>query len=622
MADYIFLLETRFTSEQQAVVNYLETTCRQAGMNLYLIGGPMRDLLAGAPVRVLDFCVEGNPLHMQKTLLAHAEVQLLFADQQQQTLRLRMRGVRFRISGAHAEFHEKPNKPPVRRPAPIIDDLRRRGFTIDAIGLSLNPGSRGLLLDPTNGMADIEARQIRMIHNYVFLEDPVLCLRAVRLQTRLGFTIEERTQARITSARENRYLEEANRDLIRAGLARELEALAYEPDPAPVLKQLEEQHLLDTAFGKNVLTSKMSMEPLSRLPNTVQRLEDAGISPDQGPVVLHLMFGSLPSKDQGALTELPMSGPLVEGSRNLLSAAKNLEKTLLGKNAANLAQVHDLLRHSPSSAVLYLALCGSAPVQKKLEEYTQRLPELKLQLPLRELQQLGVNPSAPEFHTILDRIYHKLMEGKLRTEEERLEALRQEAIALGIDPNAAREKAAREKAAREKEEKPRGRGVGRPRGTMKPTPKEPAPAAPATPPAVAQPISKEVAKEAKAPAPPQAKPAKAKTAPQTKAAPPAGKPGKPSAKPVSGKSPVKAGKAPAKPAAGKTASKPAKTASKAASKPAGKPAAKAHGKPAANAPAARPKATAPLKVKAAAAAANGSAKKPQVKAVAKKGKKR
>jgi tRNA nucleotidyltransferase (CCA-adding enzyme) len=101
--------------------------------------------------------------------------------------------------------HEKYSKPggkPQVTPAFIQDDLRRRDFTINAIALSLNRGSRGLLIDPTNGLADLAAKEMRATHSYAFYEDPVRLLRLIRFRVRFTFTVEERTQRQYENARE------------------------------------------------------------------------------------------------------------------------------------------------------------------------------------------------------------------------------------------------------------------------------------------------------------------------------------------------------------------------------------------------------------------------------------
>src|SRR5262249_49184636 len=122
--------------------------------------------------------------------------------------------VRAEISMARSERYEKTGKPPIVTPASIQEDLRRRDFTVNAMALSLNEGSRGLLLDPFNGVADIEAKLLRVLHNYSFLEDPSRLIRATRFATRFHWPLEERTQQRYDSAKENNYIDHIARGAV------------------------------------------------------------------------------------------------------------------------------------------------------------------------------------------------------------------------------------------------------------------------------------------------------------------------------------------------------------------------------------------------------------------------
>src|SRR6202012_4986870 len=134
-------------------------------------------------------------------------------------------GVRVEISSTRREEFPKPGKP-IYHWDTILEDLGRRDFTANAMALSLNEHSYGLLMDPLNGVADIEARQLRLVSNYGFIEDPARLLRATRLVSRLGWTLDERTQTRFDNAKEANSIEA----LSSFGRGYELEEIAHEED--------------------------------------------------------------------------------------------------------------------------------------------------------------------------------------------------------------------------------------------------------------------------------------------------------------------------------------------------------------------------------------------------------
>ena len=207
MADYIYSMETRLTPDQQSGVNLVQEIARRAGLNLYLTGGTIRDLSPAFPSATSISASRAIPLSCRKNW-RKSGISVQGVDEDLRTLQLLMPGnVRAELNMTRAEVYDKPGKPPVITPATINEDLRRRDFTVNAMALSLNPGSRGLLLDPFNGIADIEAKVLRILHNYAFLEEPVRLIRATRLSARFHWPLEERTQARYDAAKENNYIE-------------------------------------------------------------------------------------------------------------------------------------------------------------------------------------------------------------------------------------------------------------------------------------------------------------------------------------------------------------------------------------------------------------------------------
>src|SRR5437763_4429379 len=222
MADYIYMMGSRLTPDQQRAVSAVEEIARTHEMNVYLSGGTIRDIISGFSIRDLDLTVQGNALKFQKDLEKAGAV-IQSTDEALRSLFVLFPGnVRAEISATRGEVYPKPSKPEITF-GTINEDLRRRDFTINAMALSLHPASRGLLLDPFNGIADIEAKLIRILHNYSFLEEPSRMIRAIRFMARFDWTMEERTKARYDSAKENDYMQHVNKKL----LGHEVEQVAH-----------------------------------------------------------------------------------------------------------------------------------------------------------------------------------------------------------------------------------------------------------------------------------------------------------------------------------------------------------------------------------------------------------
>src|ERR1700726_2660684 len=113
MADYIYTMEIRLTPDQLKGVSLVQDTARAAGMNVYLTGGAIRDIISGFTIRDLDFTVQGNPFKLQKDL-EKSGAQTAAVDEDARTLFLVLPGnVRAEVSMARTEKHEKTGKPPL-----------------------------------------------------------------------------------------------------------------------------------------------------------------------------------------------------------------------------------------------------------------------------------------------------------------------------------------------------------------------------------------------------------------------------------------------------------------------------------------------------------------------------
>jgi len=414
MADYIYSMETRLTPDQQSGVNLVQEIARRAGLNLYLTGGTIRDLITGFPIRDIDLSIQGNPLKLQKEL-EKAGISVSGVDEDIRTLQLLMPGnVRAELNMTRAEVYDKPGKPPVVTPATINEDLRRRDFTVNAMALSLNPGSRGLLLDPFNGIADIEAKVLRILHNYAFLEEPVRLLRATRLSARFHWPLEERTQARYDAAKENNYIEYLNKRMIGA----ELEQVAHEEDPAHIMRALEREGWLKILHPHWTM-AKVDASEVGHVVKVRQQMNELGYLVETGPIAMYFLTKKMSDKDVSEIQRMIPRRDFVDKWKHLESGAHDLAKKLTGKEAGTTSGSWKVLTQATPENILFLTLTTrQQAVDQKIKNFFGKWRQVKEKLPFPEMAEMRITPQLPEYPELMEKAFLLLLDGKLRSHNE------------------------------------------------------------------------------------------------------------------------------------------------------------------------------------------------------------
>jgi len=413
MADYIYTMESRLSPEQMRTVNTVQNIARSQGMNIYLTGGAIRDILTGFPIRDLDFTVQGNPLGFQAEIEKSGGVVDL-VDPAYSVIHAIFQGAPAEIGMARAELFDKPGKPPLVTPATINEDLRRRDFTFNAMALSLNEGSRGLLLDPFNGAADIDARLIRTLHSYAFLEDPSRLIRAARFATRFEWELEERTRARYDSAREGEYIQYIGNRAI----GYEIEQIAHEENPIAVMRALESAGWLKVLCPKWTV-ARADVPELAQLLKTRATMTQFNLSVDAAPAVMHFLTLKLGEAEIAAIQRLIPHREFVASWKRLEHDAKELSKKLLSKEAALSSGAWNILASAKPEALLYLDVTGrNKTVDEKIKNFFGKWRQFQEKLPLAQMAELRITPQLPEYAQICQEAFLLLLDGKLRSDAE------------------------------------------------------------------------------------------------------------------------------------------------------------------------------------------------------------
>jgi tRNA nucleotidyltransferase/poly(A) polymerase len=413
MADYIYLLENRLSKAQRSALEHIREVARIKGLTSFLVGGAVRDLTSGSPVRDLDVVVQGNALKLKKDI-EKAGGKISGESEPTQSFYAQFPGgVRVEIGSTLSVVYPKPGKP-VYKAATILDDLRRRDFTANAMALSLNQGSFGLLMDPLNGVADIENRELRLVSNYGFIEDPVRMIRAARLMARLGWQMDERTRSRYETGKDEGYISVMSA----AQRGYETEEIFHEEDPLRVQKRLEAEGWMKH-LNPLVASSKANVAELDRLRDAQMQLQIHGIYADATAANFPLLTAKMAPKDVVALKKSFPRHAFVDDIDALEAEGKAFGALLSGKEAASPSKAWKLLHSARPEAILWAAHhVKAAGVQNKLKSFYTEWPQARQRIPYAVMQEMRITPDLPVYDELVEKLFFELMDNKLNTVEE------------------------------------------------------------------------------------------------------------------------------------------------------------------------------------------------------------
>jgi len=282
------------------------------------------------------------------------------------------------------------------------------------MALSLNPGSRGLLLDPFNGIADVEAKVLRVLHNYAFLEDPIRLIRATRLSARFHWPLEERTQARYDAAKENNYIEFVNKRSIGA----ELEQLAHEDDPINIMRALEKEGWLKI-LHPHWSVAKAEASDLVHAIKLRQTLNDLGYLVETGPIAMYFLTRKMSDKDISEIQRMIPRRDFVDKWKHLEHDAQDLSKKLSSKEAATNSGSWKILSDAAPERILFLGLTTrQSGIDQKIKNFLTKWRQVREKLPFPEMAEMRITAQLPEYPKLLDEAFLLLLDGKLRSHNE------------------------------------------------------------------------------------------------------------------------------------------------------------------------------------------------------------
>jgi poly(A) polymerase len=175
-------------------LNCIKETVQSESVRAYIIGGCVRDLILQRASKDIDIVVEGSGIDIAEKVAEKFGVQVsVFKNFG--TAMLKTSEMEVEFVGARKESYRRESRKPIVENGSLEDDQNRRDFTINALAISMNPNDLGSIVDPFDGISDLEKKLIRTPQNpdITFSDDPLRMIRAIRFAAQLHFDIVDDT---------------------------------------------------------------------------------------------------------------------------------------------------------------------------------------------------------------------------------------------------------------------------------------------------------------------------------------------------------------------------------------------------------------------------------------------
>ncbi len=420
------------TPAQLALLKQVISAAEARNLPLYLVGGPVRDLLLGHPTHDLDIVVEGDAIRIANDLSDKFGGKVV-SHRRFSTAKWQIKEIRSalteklgieRISttdlpefldliSARTEVYERPTALPTVESSSIRLDLQRRDFTVNTLAIRLDHGHYGELIDYFGGLADLHSKKIRVLHSLSFVDDPTRMLRAVRFEQRLGFQIEERTLQLAEEARP--LLHQVSGDRLR----HEFDLAFREANPGRILARLQALNLLEPIqreLSWDELRTR-ALESLHTHPPEAGWNLPQSIGNMPTPHALHWLvwLGTLPPASAVEVCQrFKFTAPLAACLEHLAKVQAVLGTLPQEKPSRVCARLDDVPLASLYAA--YLLSTGKT-VKALLLRYVQNWRNLFPVTGGEDLRNMGILPG-PEYTRILTSLRAAYLDGIISTPQE------------------------------------------------------------------------------------------------------------------------------------------------------------------------------------------------------------
>jgi len=381
---------TGWVLPQAGLLEQVAAVAAEAGVKVFLVGGPVRDMLLGVASPDVDVAVDRGMPGFGRHVARRLGGRFVYHERFMTGTVLLPDGRHVDICQTREESYLRPGMLPQVRPAGIDADLGRRDFSLNAMALELRPEGAGRLLDPQGGEIDLRQRQVRILHERSFDDDPTRIFRCIRFAIRLDFAIEARTLELLRQA----VAERRPALLTPERILYELRLVCAEPKALRMVEAL---------IRERVLAAAWDWRPGSGFMARFCRL----VQTRAGAEALFVYWLS----DLPGIERFPIRKEELAAAEAIRSFGRSRARLIRAVRPSAVVRVLDRI---PGPALALLRVLEPAAVARRIGRYLDEWAQVRPAITGQDLKGLGLRPG-PGFRRVLEAVREAKLDGRAKT---------------------------------------------------------------------------------------------------------------------------------------------------------------------------------------------------------------
>ena len=411
------LLKGRLSQDLLSILERISQIASRSELGVFAVGGFVRDLLLNIPNKDIDIVVEGNGILFASKLAEEFDGKVKTHEKFGTSVVIFPDGYRIDVAMARVEYYEYPAALPTIKQSSVNSDLSRRDFTINSLAIKLNGEGAFCLIDFFNGERDLKNKEIHVLHNLSFIDDPCRLFRAIKFEQRFSFKISKQTEELMRDAIKKALVT----SLSGTRLLNEITLILKERDPLKHILRMKEFDLLKFISSQIILDSA-DLEALEKIKAVLSWAETIPLieKPEVWYVYLLAIIYSLDDESfMQMLEKLQMQARLKKSlTIDRRTCKKALELLGEDKNWEPEVIYHLFSDLSIEALIYFLAVDSTDRANQYANIYfTQYCGQAELSLTGDDLVEMGLKPG-PVFQSVFNALREAHVKGAIETRDD------------------------------------------------------------------------------------------------------------------------------------------------------------------------------------------------------------